>query len=62
MTTNELILKLQDQLNKLIKVQNDLEALGVEYVHDWTAYAKEQFISIHYGDLTEEQKDLIYIL
>lgn len=62
MTTNELILKLQRQLNNLIKVQNDLEALGIEYDHDWTAYVKEQFISIHDGALTEEQKDLIYIL
>ena len=62
MTTNELILQLQHQINKLTKVQNALEALGVDYDHDWNAYVKEQFISIHDGALTEEQKDLIYML
>ena len=62
MTTNELILQLQHQIKKLIKVQNALEGLGVEYDHDWIAYVKEQFISIHDGALTEEQKDLIYML
>ena len=62
MGSNELILKLQQELKKLIEVQNALESIGVDYHHDWVAYAKEQFISIYDGALTEEQKDLIFRL
>jgi hypothetical protein len=62
MQSNQLILKFKQELKNLIKTQNALEALGVDYAHDWVAYAKEQFISIHDGALTKEQKDLIYML